>query len=1313
MAEKSIYKIEPLGYDNYSSWAFKMKLLLQKEGVLEVIEKHPPHPITDDWKKKDETAFRIIALAVDRHQEVHVKKVDGSGSKAWKVIREYHQRSSVGARMRLMKKIFTSKLTSDKTMKEYLGTMLEDFDKLNDMGGDLKDEIKVSALMAGLPTEYDGLVTSLETWDDDKLTMAAVKGKLLDEYDKKKEKAGKTDDHEGGKAMKRRDYYGRDYACHSCGELGHFRANCPKKMNYADLREKLNKLESGKVARFRKLYNMNFNSRKKWIIDSGASIHMCAERESFVKFNEHHKEEIVIANGDIVKTFGIGDVIIQVKTSEGPLNITLENVLYLPNADENLLSVKKIMERGFSIEFNKHGCFVTDGVESLKLGRLDGGVWKLNEPERCYAINKSKEKCIHEWHKRLAHRSLNEIRAMEGTDFIIRKCDHSDDCEACIRGKMSRKKFPKKAEPVTEAMDCIVSDVCGPMQIESLGRKRYFVSFIDVFSGYCQLYFIREKSEVPEKVMEFFEYLKTQTGKKVKVLRTDRGTEYLNDRLQNYLKREGIKFECTVGYAPEQNGIAERKNRTLMEATRSMLAESGLGKSLWAEAVDTANFVFNRMIDGKTKTTPYEKLFKRKPKLMEFHEFGADVYSMMPYQRRRKLDDKATKMKFIGYSDTSKGYRLIDRNYRVHISREVKFVDSKEQFKYPRNTEVKCDYYEIYLDEENVNDNQQLVENEEALVVNEEALVENEEELVDNEEELVMDEEGNQGDDDGSIYESMESSEEEAESEPDGIHDVRRSARENIGTMPKRYDDYQMYKVKSDEKFEPRTYNEAINCKESQQWLEAMKKELNAIEENETWIVADLPKGRRAVGSKWVFKIKKDENGKPIYKARLVAQGFTQRIGIDYEEVFAPVTRDTTFRLLLSEAGTKGYSVNQYDIKTAFLNGKLDEEIYLEQPPGFKRGNKVYRLKKCLYGLKQAAHVWNQTLHESLIKNGCVQNETDKCLYRKDESGKICFIIIHVDDMLTATNDKEFSMELMRKIGMDFEIKDLGKVKNYLGIDVEEINGEYFISQKDHIDKIVKEIGLVDGKESKFPLDTGYYKLEGKELSTNEEYRKMIGMLLYLSTKSRPDIAASVAILSQKVSKPRDCDWNEVKRVVRYLKGTSNTKLRLNMKEANNIFEVFSDASWAEDKTDRKSNSGYLCQVNGGTVSWSCKKQSIVTLSSMESEYVALTEACKEVHWLKEVAKGFSINVPDKVVINTDSQSCIEAIRNQKFSFRTKHIDTRHHFIREQVNEGKVELKYKKTEENLADMMTKPLGSTKIKRHREEAGLIDSGGERK
>jgi hypothetical protein len=412
-------------------------------------------------------------------------------------------------------------------------------------------------------------------------------------------------------------------------------------------------------------------------------------------------------------------------------------------------------------------------------------------------------------------------------------------------------------------------------------------------------------------------------------------------------------------------------------------------------------------------------------------------------------------------------------------------------------------------------------------------------------------------------------------------------------------------------------------------------------------------------------------------------------------------------RLLLSVAGVRNYQVSHYDIKTAFLNGKLDEEIYLKAPKGFEQGNKVYRLKKSLYGLKQAAHVWNQTLHNVLIKNGCVQDGTDKCLYKRESQGNVCYLIIHVDDILVASSNERSKRDLMEKVAEEFELKDLGCVKHYLGIDVERNNeGEFLISQGDFIDKVVKEADLEDAKTSKFPMDTGYFSLEGKFLDSNDHYRKLIGMLLYLSTNTRPDIAASVSILSRMVGKPRDIDMNELKRVIKYLKGTRNHKLKLNSKEGKEYLEVYSDANWAEDRVDRKSNSGYVCIANGGTVSWCSKKQNVVALSSTEAEYIALTETCKELTWLKEVAKGLAMELPETTIVKTDSQSCMAIVSNQKFSNRTKHIDARYHYIKDQVNEGKISLEYCRTEVNAADLLTKPLGSSKIESLRKLAGLV-------
>jgi hypothetical protein len=842
-------------------------------------------------------------------------------------------------------------------------------------------------------------------------------------------------------------------------------------------------------------------------------------------------------------------------------------------------------------------------------------------------------------------------------------------------------------------MDVVVSDVCGPMHVESIGRKKYFVTFIDMSSGHCMVYFIRYKSEATQKAIEYIEYMKRQIGKAPKVLRTDRGLEYNNERMHRYLRKNGIKAEYTVGYAPEQNGMAERKNRTLVEACRTMITESGMSQRLWAEAIHTANDTFNRMIDKDLGVSPYEACFGKESKEKQFYQFGAEAYIKVPDEHRRKLEVKAIKVKFIGYSDESKGYRFIDGRNKVHISREVVFLETEK--KNEENDSMEFSPNDLSQEDRTPSDKQleEVKQLEDEKLENEKL----EDEQLENEQ--LEDEDTSEGE----LFYDCSNEEPQQQELP------RRSARENIGKRPSRFDDYELNYVAMASEFEPKTYEEAIECQNSSRWIKAMTEEIAAIEENDTWELVDLPRGRKAIGSKWVFKIKTGSaTNSNEFKARLVAQGFSQKFGVDYDEVFAPVARSATMRLLLSVAGIRNLVVMQYDIKSAFLNGKLEEEIYIKQPLGFEKGTQVYKLKKSLYGLKQAAYVWNQTLHKSLVENGCTQGKVDKCLYVKREGDKECYILIHVDDIIIASTDETFQKQLMEEVGKNFKIKCLGNISYYLGIEVSKDGSDYYISQASYIDKIINESNLTEAKSSSYPVDKGYYKLNGRELESNEQYRKLIGMLLYLSTNTRPDISASVSILSQRVKNPRQCDLVELNRVIRYLKGTKNLKLRLSDKANEGSLKVYSDADWAEDTNDRKSNSGYISFVNGGTISWSSHKQGVVAKSSMESEYIALAEACQEAVWLKQVADDFCVGgINEAVNINTDSQSCMAAIKNQRYSNRTKHIDVQYHYTRDLVEKGRIKLSYCPTDKNTADILTKPLGGTKIAQLRGMTGLME------
>ena len=1323
MADNTMnWKFDSLNHDNYSAWSYRCQLVLEREETWEVITGSRPEAAADlvIWNKKDNKAKSTIALHVEDAQLVHIKKCT-TARQCWEALKANNRHASLGSRVRIMKNLFNEKLAYGGNMKEHLTKMLDWMDKLREQDAPLDDDVAVGTILASLNKQYDNVITGIEAWDDERLTLQAVKAKLIEEWEKRRHvepqkqssqekfmSSGRLGNPVGKDATQVMQSSSESFLCHNCGQPGHFRRNCPRlRFNVKEKENKTNE-ESAKLARFSEWYTamlINESCINEWVIDSGATSHMCGNRDLFYSLKESKYGQVTVANGMKTPAMGSGSIRLKVNTDEGSLKVLLNNVLWVPHLKGNLISVNQLGRKGFTVMFTSDKCKLSDGNKWQSIGKHRGGLYILNNiGESFLSDSQSKESakiCIHEWHKRLGHRNLADIREMHKEGLKIAPCQHSDDCEACIKGKMARKPFKKSETEFKNPIECIVSDVCGPLQVASFGKKKYFVTYTDMFSRYTEVRFIREKSEVPNVTIEFLERLKTQFGKSPKVFRSDRGTEYLNKTLQDYLRRNGIQAQFTVGYAPEQNGVAERKNRTLMEATRTMLIASGMAKGFWAEALSTANYVMNRIINKKKGKTPYDLFYGKKPQRRLFHEFGCEAYVMVPSEKRRKLDDKAVKMRFLGYDENAKGFRLANANNKVIVSREVRFLTEQvcEKKTDPSTNEFQFD--ESLQEEENSKEENSKEENSKEENSNEENSKE-ENGISLQEEENLTDEEYESLDD---TLQEEENSREENEPAQEEQENTRHSTRSNFGKTPARLNDYQIYRTETHHD-DPKTFVQAMSTPEKEEWLEAMVEELNTIEDNNTWDLVELPYGRKAIGSKWVFKTKRDNNGIVARrKARLVAQGFSQKYGIDYDEVFAPVARSATFRMLLSIAGKRNYFLNQYDIKAAFLNGKLNEEVYMKQPPGFQESNKVYRLKKSLYGLKQAARVWNQTMHETLENFGFQQSLDDKCLYKKQERDKVCFLIIHVDDILVATNDTGVLSSLERHISQHFEIKNLGGAKQFLGIDIERQDGKFFISQQAYIDSIVQEAKLTDAKFSKTPLDVAYFKKKGTPLGDNNEYRKFIGMLLYAATNTRPDISASVAILSKKVQNPTDHDMNEVKRVIRYLSGSRELKLLMNETSGEEEFHAFSDANWAEDPLDRKSTSGNCCIMNGGTISWWSRKQSVIALSSCESEYVALTETCKEVIWLKEIAKFFNVNLPVTTTVYTDSQSCIAIVENQKHSNRTKHIDTKYQFIRNEVEAGRIKLKYVPSEKNTADLMTKPIGATRIEQLRKMAGL--------
>ncbi|KAM0034727.1 putative RNA-directed DNA polymerase [Helianthus debilis subsp. tardiflorus] len=437
-----------------------------------------------------------------------------------------------------------------------------------------------------------------------------------------------------------------------------------------------------------------------------------------------------------------------------------------------------------------------------------------------------------------------------------------------------------------------------------------------------------------------------------------------------------------------------------------------------------------------------------------------------------------------------------------------------------------------------------------------------------------------------------------------------------------------------------------------------MEIEMEALLRNKTWEKCVLPPGKKTVGCRWVFTIKHKPDGSiERYKARLVAKGYTQTYGIDYSETFSPVAKIDTIRVLFSIAANEGWPLHQFDVKNAFLHGELKEEVYMEAPPGFTtdfKTREVCRLKKTLYGLKQSPRAWFGRFTLAMKRYGFQQSNSDHTLFLKRRGKLVTCLIIYVDDMIITGNDKEEMEKLKTNLFTEFEMKDLGRLKYFLGIEK-------------------------------------LYMEEGAELADKERYQRLVGKLIYLS-HTRPDIAYAVGVVSQFMHQPQVAHMDAVWRIIRYLKGTAGHGVLFQPNKHLRI-QAYTDADWAGDKGDRKSTSGYFTLVGGNLVTWRNKKQKVVALSSAEAEFRGIARGLAEVLWIRKLLTEIGFPQLEASTIMCDNEAAIQISENLVQHDRTKHVEVDRHFIKEKLEAGILELSSVRSKDQLADILTKAVNA--------------------
>jgi hypothetical protein len=497
-----------------------------------------------------------------------------------------------------------------------------------------------------------------------------------------------------------------------------------------------------------------------------------------------------------------------------------------------------------------------------------------------------------------------------------------------------------------------------------------------------------------------------------------------------------------------------------------------------------------------------------------------------------------------------------------------------------------------------------------------------------------------------------------------------------------------------------------------------MKAEMDSMYANQVWELVDPPEGIVPIGNKWIFKKKTGADGKvDTYKARLVAKGYRQREGIDYEETFSPVAMLKSIRILLAIAAYHDYEVWQMDVKTAFLNGYIEEDIYMVQPKGFesKDKTKVCKLKRSIYGLKQASRSWNRRFDEAVRSYDFIKNEDEPCVYKKVSGSKITFLVLYVDDILLIGNDIGMLTSVKVWLSKTFSMKDLGEAAYVLGIRIYRDRTKRVIglSQSLYLEKVLKRFNMLDSKKGLLPVRHGIHLSKGmspttpkeRELMAKVPYASAIGSLMYAMLCTRPDIAYAVSMTSRFQSDPGQEHWTAVKCILKYLRRTKDLVLVYGGGDLK--LDGYTDSSYQSDIDDSKSVSGYVFTCNGGAVSWRSSKQSTTADSTCEAEYIAASDAAKEAVWIKNYVSELGVvpSIASPVDLYCDNTGAIAQAKEPRAHQKSKHIQRRYHIIREIIGRGDVAILKIASAENIADPFTKAMTQNQLDRHLEKMGL--------
>ncbi|KAL0546824.1 hypothetical protein IC582_016742 [Cucumis melo] len=964
----------------------------------------------------------------------------------------------------------------------------------------------------------------------------------------------------------------------------------------SDLQSLLNQLISSSSSA------LAVSSGNRWLLDSAYCNHMTSNY-SLMNTPSPVKSlpPIYAADGNCMNITHIGTV--------NTPSMNLPHTYCVPNLTFNLVSVGQLCDLGLTVSFSPNDCQVQDPQTGQtigtgpKVGRLFE-LLSLQVPSPSSISAPVTDSDTYQWHLRLGHASPEKLRHLISINHLNSTAKFVPfNCLNCKLAKQPALSFSTSTSISNKPFDLIHSDIWGPAPTSTVHGYRYYVLFIDDFSRFTWIYFLKHRSALSRTYIEFANMIHTQFSCPIKTLRTDNALEYKDSTLLSFLSQQGTLVQRSCPHTSQQNGRAERKHRHILDSNIS----------------------------------PFEKLYGTPPNYSNLKTFGCACFVLLHPHEHTKLEPRARLCCFLGYGTEHKGFRCWDPlSNRLRISRHVTFW---EHTMFSRLSSFHTS----------------------SLVLNLSSLTHLLTFFLSLSPLLVM-----------SLL---------------NLHLLRKS-RTNRPSLMAVLNLFQTPLL-------------VVLLGTDPLWQKAMNDELQALEKTHTWDYVDLPSGKRPIGCKWIYKIKTHSDGTiERYKARLVAKGYSQEYGIDYEETFAPVARMMFVRSLLAVAAAKQWPLLQMDVKNAFLNGTLSEEVYMKPPPGTSSPpHKVCLLRRALYGLKQAPRAWFATFSSTITQLGFTSSPHDTALFTRHTPQGIVLLLLYVDDMIITGNDPQAISDLQHYLGQHFEMKDLGSLNYFLGLEVSRRSDGYLLSQTKYASNLLARSGITDSNTSSTPLDPNVHltPYDGVPLEEVSLYRQLVGSLIYL-TVTRPDIAYVVHIVSQFMAAPRTIHFIVVQRILRYIKGTLGHGLQFSS-QSSLVLSSYSDADWAGDPTDRRSTIGYCFYLGDSLISWRSKKQSVVSRSSTKSEYRALADTTAELlwfRWLRWLLADMGVPQQGPTLLYCDNRSAIQIAHNDVFHERTKHIENDCHFIRHHLLSNTLLLQPVSTTEQPADIFTKALPSTRF-----------------